>query len=703
MSSELFYCAPRILRSNSGFEELVRMVRGGQRVFFLKLNHGFWERLAKLERAGIPREDFDSTEGSVVDELLGISGTQFAEGGLLKELLSFIKNAPSPKSGFHFIPSMVPWLASDVIEGTPMENKKNCQSLIKHFTPASHLRHNIEVGFTGHELKSAAISGCFHTLLEALADRTVILIGNRGSRALFDKYVFKNFEFLEVDSVDARLKRHQLLRSTREKIAAFKQDSALPVVLTAAGGAMSCWLGFHLWRSGVRAQFVDLGGVPNAYSAPAINRANWVLAYERQFELSTKNMLPDFDSAALFRPAAYGIRDPDLVQLAHSKGVPLPSSVEELASVQSSDSLTFIENKIYDYSRINELLSLSVRDNHHANHGPMTRLLEEAIRHIIHLNEGREVVAVSSGTAALHLACGYTEYTSGKAKLRWVTSSFNFFSASLGPLKDVTYIDCEADGRFSLKALQALPLDSYDAVVLTNIFAQYPDWGDVIEFCECHSKWLVIDNATGLLDRPASAKTLKDPIEIISAHHTKPWGVGEGGFIICDYDQASVMRKLSNFGVGLPGNTRSWAANYKISDLASAAIYDRLERMPHWAKFYKWQSRRMKSLMLDSNLNIKPLTLRKAPISPVAHTPFIAPIPFEPISSGSRPITIRKYYRPLISEKQNASDFPFAQNLFAHIFSLPNSPEHRLLTDEVIMEEVHYQLMGKKIRRSIYD
>ena len=51
------------------------------------------------------------------------------------------------------------------------------------------------------------------------------------------------------------------------------------------------------------------------------------------------------------------------------------------------------------------------------------------------------------------------------------------------------------------------------------------------------NKKLVIDNATGPLDRIVIPIKGEAPIEIISAHHTKPWGVGKCGLILCTADQ----------------------------------------------------------------------------------------------------------------------------------------------------------------------
>jgi dTDP-4-amino-4,6-dideoxygalactose transaminase len=244
-------------------------------------------------------------------------------------------------------------------------------------------------------------------------------------------------------------------------------------------------------------------------------------------------------------------------------------------------------------------------------------------------------------------------------------------------------LDCDTQGGFDLDALRALPLESYDGVIYTNVFAQYSRWDAVAEFCAHHDKRLVVDNATGLLDRPCTAVNPGSPIEIISAHHTKPWGVGEGGFIICDAADEPMLRKLANFAAPLPDHAAFAASNYKISDLAAAAIIDRLERMPTWSPLYAEQANRMQTLMEKVGIGIMPFIGSTIPSSPRAHTPFLCPVPVDAANIHG-PVTLRKYYRPLPS----SAPTPNADDLFARIFSLSNAPEMRLASDEGIMAQV---------------
>jgi dTDP-4-amino-4,6-dideoxygalactose transaminase len=379
-------------------------------------------------------------------------------------------------------------------------------------------------------------------------------------------------------------------------------------------------------------------------------------------------------------------RDPRLVAMATQTGVSKPSDNKAQSRRNALMPIPFIENKIYDFERISDLLALSVSQNHHANGGPVSRLLESMVAHLAKQPEQRKVIAVSSGTSALHMACGFHAINSKSNSFRWVTSAFNFFSAQVGPLSDSIVIDCASNGGFDLETLKALPLDSYDGVVYTNVFAQYSNWCEVSAYCVQNGKSFVIDNATGLFDRPTSAMKVGSPIEIISAHHTKPWGVGEGGFIICDAKDEETLRQLSNFSASLPRGTEFAASNFKLSDLSAAAIIDRLERTPSWAPCYIQQQVRLHNLMVKVN-EIMPFLGSTTPCSPRAHSPFLSTVAIEP-SHVSGPVTFRKYYKPLATD----APIPNAKSLFARVFSLSNAGEMMAASDDEILTQVQKML-----------
>ena len=380
----------------------------------------------------------------------------------------------------------------------------------------------------------------------------------------------------------------------------------------------------------------------------------------------------------------FGIRDKSLVDLAKSHEVPLPTLSLPTVRYKKNGRINFIENKIYDFARISDLMTLSISANWHANSGPVCRLLEAVIGLITKLETDQKVVAVSSGTSALHLACNFHRVVNQKPEMRWVTSAFTFKSSTASNLSGSIVIDCDQYGRFDLHRLKELPLSSYDGVIFTNVFGQMADWDDVDAFCKNNNKKLVIDNATGLLDRIGTPIKGEAPIEIISAHHTKPWGVGECGLILCSADQEPLIRKLSNFGDDHIPQTQAAASNFKLSDLAAAAVIDRLERMPFWAPLYSQQESRIAKILEDDFKSISSLKGTTEPKSPRTHAPFTNQFPIENFKQTSF-LTFMKYYKPLAPNYEYNNDLSNALALYKKILCIPNNPEYLTVsTDQII-------------------
>lgn len=321
---------------------------------------------------------------------------------------------------------------------------------------------------------------------------------------------------------------------------------------------------------------------------------------------------------------------------------------------------TFVEAKQVDWSRVREILQLSETSNHWANFGPVTTALEQFLARVLGLPKNRCVVMSSSATTALYAVVGLHEFKLGRP-LRVVACAYGFFSTNIGPLKDVRLLDSDARGMLSLDALDQCDPESYDAVLVTNLFGLNAELAAYRAFCRARRKILIVDGATALSGVDRCAADGDD--EVISFHHTKPWGIGEGGCAIVARDDAPAIRKLLNFGVGLPQAVAHYASNGKISDYASALIIDRLERLPVWSSYYRAQYDRLGRIADD--LGIPSLSGNNLDVVS-AHLPLVAPSPVSAEFLLTLPMTFRKYYRPL-----GNGSHPKAERLFAHMVNIP--------------------------------
>lgn len=320
---------------------------------------------------------------------------------------------------------------------------------------------------------------------------------------------------------------------------------------------------------------------------------------------------------------------------------------------------SFIENKVINYECIEEILASSCEANHWANFGPVNCLLNDYLKSTLAISEEKEVLTVKSATDALIILTSLKEIILRK-KIRWVVSNFGFFSTRIGLLHDSLPVDCGQDGMLSLAELKSLPTDSWDGLLLTNIFGLADSIVDYIEFCRNEGKALVVDSA--LAFQCLERKNSWFPAEAISFHQTKPWGLGEGGCLIIDKSEYEYAKALINFGVGLDRKFHRFAMNSKLSDFSSALILYRLMTMPRWENDYKVQAKRVVNLVRSIGGDILGGELPDRVMGNV-------PVIFNdkvPYSQHKRsPIVFGKYYQPLITRDDCAND------IFNRILNIP--------------------------------
>jgi dTDP-4-amino-4,6-dideoxygalactose transaminase len=705
-----FDLEPRVDLAGSIFDESVRALESNKPFVYAKLNHGFWERLVRIERLGYDIDAIGEAEAGEIERRLNIAGSAFVETGFLAELFALLTSLPAPSEGFHFAATVAPWPHSYEIEGTPLENRAACLKAIKARVPLAHLDDAQRKGMTGHEFKAALIVGRFHEFSRPLAASPFLLIANP-AMAEFPAFVgAREVDHLQIDARNARRDRHDILNETLRRVA---RQRGVPRVIVQAGGALSTWLCHHLFRARPDTQIFDIGNATSICNPEVARRQNWVRVYSRSLLKGAEKVHPGW-----LRPTAATIgqrktaehcctggnssmagllRHPELVALASERGVP-PPNISESTGVPVAfpeKPISFIENKSPDWNRVQQFLRLSIEANHHANGGPVSRLLEDAVACLLKLPSERKVVACSSATSGIFLATSLLAYRAGKRSLRWVTSAYGFFSCNVGPLADTRILDGDENGRFSLETLRGIPMDSWDGVIFTNLFAQHSDWQDVRDFCLRHGKHFIVDNAVGLLDRPAASPAPQE-IEAISCHHTKPWGNGEGGLLIVDQADEAEIRSLTNFGARMPPQAHPHASNAKLSDLAAAGILDRLERIVQWSTFYRMQERRILSVIEDFDIPLRPLPGQTKAVSPRSHLPLIAPNAAHTEKLTNPYVVLRKYYRPLVATPQPASaamariggsdstsnSLINASSLYERIVCCPSNPELRLLGSE---------------------
>lgn len=336
--------------------------------------------------------------------------------------------------------------------------------------------------------------------------------------------------------------------------------------------------------------------------------------------------------------------------------------------------VAFVEQKGPDLSRVESLLKSCDASNHWANRGPVYRLLQDRLTSYLTLPEGCCVVPLSNGGVALEVMARLHARRAGR-KLRWVASAYSFQNLGRGYFADVHFVDCNAGGLLSLAALEALDPESYDGVIVTNPFGLYSDLSAYGAFARRTGKALLVDNAAGLF------KDIPDlPWQAFSLHHTKPFGMGEGGVAVVPAEDEEALYGLVNYAAEVSGDDRAhWFQNGKISDISCAMILDRLVQAEDWVP--RNLEQRARVIDLAEGLGLMSLSRPDTGI-PMTSMPFLCPRPVaEAAVLRTRFATFAKYYRPL-------ADLTNVTAIFRHLVNIPCHADMARLSDDQIRDDL---------------
>lgn len=718
-----------LLLKNNGFDFICKKIenRAKKRFCFLKNNHGFWEQLVKIgfEEKYINSYIHNFDEKPYYFPPKDYADHIFLKDGFLKEIILIMENYlyEDQKKGLYFVPSLTPWPFSREILGVPFQNKNYCESLIKHIINPKIIDENSKIGFTGHEFKLAVIQNKLNDFLIKLKEMNIMFVGNKDHFEVLSKLDLNINNYIEIPSSGSHQLRNNILQRINGVLVRKKLNCDY-LILISAGGAVTTWLGFKLFYDYKSLNIVDIGGLFEPLTNKNPLGTDWGKFYFNQVYINTNKKIQKeknfkeayenfiFDSKVKEVCSRYSKVFPKLIINYQNQAE--KSTINKLKASYSNffansitrrnnpieDSLknkiSFIENKSYDFEFIQSLLELSTKENWHANGGPVVRLLEKSLHSFLSLPENKTIICTNSGTSALQVACGliqqkYNQNKDPNKLMKWVTCGFNFVSAFTGPLTSTIKIDCTKNGLFSVDELRKIPSDKYDGVIYTNTFTQHSKISELVAYCEANNKFIVVDNATGLVDRCVDNEVYIP--EIISLHHTKPWGFGEGGAIICNSSDEILVRKLINFGASKIEPIYSiYSGNKKLSDIAASAILFRLATYNQWSNFYLGQEKRIKSIISDYSLPLKPLNNKRKTKSPLAYTPFVLESKInEEALDKSVNITFRKYYRPYLygSEKNARMKLPNAYELYDRILCISNNPENSLKSESEIISDLN--------------
>jgi dTDP-4-amino-4,6-dideoxygalactose transaminase len=689
--SALYQLEAEVTREDPVFDRMLKSLQTNTPIVYSKINHNFWERLVFLDRAGVSYLEDDPEKARATDALRGAIGRPpkaLVETGFVAELLELMQNMPLDDDSFIFCPGLDAMPDGHRLQGIPLEKLSLCEDKI-----AEHVPFSPHAG-DGLEFKRALVNGRFSDFATSLKEKRFLLVAN-ADLAKFPEFIgASDCEFIEIHGSEARYNREGILKQIQDWT---EQSEENKCVVVQAGGALATWLAARLYATDRSLTFLDIGNALCICNPAAVFGRIFGALYRPRilsvmnaihpgwFEKNSETVAVFGDTTTIDSTLCKTGRSEALVALAQQDGVRRPRT-DWSPAVKVGSPVDFIENKPADPNRIADFLTLSSTSNHYANFGPVTRLVEKAIHKMLELPDDRVVVACSSCTAGLQVAAGIAAMALGHHP-KWVASAFSFFTSGIGHYSNITMTDCSPFGGTDLDLVNAMGAEEWDAILFTNTFAQCKkDWGALRKTVRAQNKFLVVDNALGLLDRPKSPG-LDAEIEVISLHHTKPWGFGEGGVMILPKAQESIARSFINFAADNPTLDPTYATNAKMSDLSAAAILDRLERLNHWRVFYRAQANRICRIIEKSDLELTKLPAAFSAMSPTGNVQFLAPFPVPAECLANDKMVLRKYYRPIGKRETGITDrFPIAWDLYDRMLCIPCHPHIRTLSEAEITD-----------------
>jgi dTDP-4-amino-4,6-dideoxygalactose transaminase len=329
--------------------------------------------------------------------------------------------------------------------------------------------------------------------------------------------------------------------------------------------------------------------------------------------------------------------------------------------------IDWVPKKNINIDNINNKIFECLENKNFTNNGKNVIELQKNIKNIFKIENTKEILLTCNGSMGLNaLVSGFNIYFN--KKLKWIVQSFTFPSSVQGNLIESKIFDIDENMGPDINLLIKNKND-YDGIIITNCFGTSVNIELYENFCTKNNKILIFDNAASCFTTYKNKNHLNYGNGcIVSLHHTKPIGFGEGGFIIFDKNYLESMEKAICFGYTKSNKYEYniYANNYKMSEIACIYINEYLQNMNniynHHISLIKYFIDKMKKY----NLKIKLIkNFSKYDESLMSCIPILFENKIGTDIFIENKIEAKKYYFPL------DSSCTISNKLFENIICLP--------------------------------
>jgi dTDP-4-amino-4,6-dideoxygalactose transaminase len=336
----------------------------------------------------------------------------------------------------------------------------------------------------------------------------------------------------------------------------------------------------------------------------------------------------------------------------------------------SIQNITWLNVKNINYPNIENILLESKLSNHYSNDGPVTKKMILKLKYLLSINNDKEILLTNSGTSALHALVSAYNLKENR-RLKFATQAFTFPSSAQGPLDNSQIVDITYDTGYGPDISQ---IDGdVDGLIVTNVFGYSVNIDHYVNWAKTNNKLLLFDNAATSYTFYKGQNVINyGNASIISFHHTKPIGFGEGGAIIVDKNMAEYVWRACNYGK-IPNiidfNWNKYCSNYKISDISAAFIYEWLNNFNDIVSAHKALYIYFCNSIIEkygSLITLMPTYSHNTPFvsSLIMILPTIELTNKNINNYISNNIQCKRYYKPLIN-------LPIASDLYDRIICFP--------------------------------
>lgn len=331
-----------------------------------------------------------------------------------------------------------------------------------------------------------------------------------------------------------------------------------------------------------------------------------------------------------------------------------------------------------------------------------------------HLSQlyGRPVVAVSSGTAALHLALQLL-LAGRDGEVIVPTWTFTATASEVVHAGGVPVLaDVGSSLHLAAETVEPLLTPRTRGIIVVHYAGEAAPMAELVALCRQRGLWLLEDTCHALPGYYGGqlCGTFGEAATL-SFHATKPIAAGQGGAVVFSESAlAEQARRLRRHGIRRSPETpwlyevEELGYNYLLSDFQAAVALAQAERL-----IETWEARRRLAHWYREALSDFPL-LELYPVrDETACSWHLFPVFWRGASALQRnallkrmhargfslslhykPLHLHAAYRPYVRPRQN---FPMAERAYAEVFSLPIWPDLPLSAAEQLAEALKQELL----------